>query len=142
MGKRFKTSVVAFLMMFGLCLQASPTAFAADASDRMLHKVVIDNTITYSGHEFYRHFVHYLMLETGNVYFDQVTLKEYKSRRSGSSIHIEFAQKTLYHTTVYAGNRVLAGKAKRAARIVSAKISKAPINALFSQAGDLAGDEL
>ncbi len=138
----FKASVLAFLVLFGLCLQAAPAALAADATDRMLHKIVIDNTITYSGHEFYRHFVHYLMLETGNVYFDQVTLKEYRSRRSGNSIHIEFAQKTVYHTTVYAGNRALAAKAKRAAKIVSAKISKAPLNALFSQAGDLANDEL
>ncbi|MDQ6986848.1 MAG: CsgE family curli-type amyloid fiber assembly protein [Mariprofundaceae bacterium] len=142
MATRFKTTAAAFLMMVGLCLQMSPAAFAADASDRMLHKVVIDNTITYPGHEFYRQFVHYLMLETGNVYFDQVTLKEYRSRRSGSSIHIEFAEKTLFHSTVYAGDRSLARKAKRAAKIVSAKISKAPLNALFSQAGDLAADEL
>ncbi|MDX8392130.1 MAG: CsgE family curli-type amyloid fiber assembly protein [Mariprofundaceae bacterium] len=139
---RLGINLMAFLMLFGLFLQASPASFAADADDRSMRKVILDHTITYSGHEFYRHFARFLALETTNVYFDQVALKEFRSHRSGNYIRIEYREKMLYRSTVYGGDRNMAKKAKRAAKIVSAKISKAQLNALFSQADDLAGDEL
>ncbi|MDQ6965608.1 MAG: CsgE family curli-type amyloid fiber assembly protein [Mariprofundaceae bacterium] len=122
-------------------LSASNHAFAVDA-DRGLRKLVIDNTVTYSGHEFYREFRKDILARTGSLYFNQVAVKEVGSRRSGKVIGIEYQEKLVYQTTVYPADQAIGKKAKRAAGIVSAKISNAQINTLFSQGGDLAGDEL
>jgi len=129
------TSMLIFFLLFG-------HAVAGDASDRQLRKIFIDNTVSYPGHEFSRYFIPMLTEMTGNIYFDSVTLKEGEFLRSGKLISIEHREATIFQTVVYAGDQYMRDKAKRAAAIVSAKLSQAQIGVLFSQGGDLAGDEL
>jgi len=134
--------VLSLLLAVFFCLPGCTDGLAADANDRNVRKIIIDNTITYPGHEFYRLFVPRLNELTGKVYFDSVTLKESRSSRSGSQITIEHREKTLFQTVVYSADQYLDAKARRAASIVSGKLSKAQMDGLFSQGGDLAGDEL
>jgi len=134
--------MLTLLLVVAFCLPGCSDGFAADANDRNVRKIIIDNTITYPGHEFYRLFVPHLKVLTGKVYFDSVTLKESRSSRSGSQITIEHREKTLFQTVVYSADQYLDAKAKRAASIVSGKLSQAQLEGLFSQDGDLAGDEL
>jgi len=117
-------------------------ANAAGADDRMLRKTVLDNTISYNGHEFYRRFVPLLAEKTAQLYFDSVTLKESRSRRSGSLISIEHREAVLFQIVVYPGDQYLDSKAQRAAAIVGAKISQSQMDGVFTQDGDLAGNEL
>lgn len=123
-----------------LCLPSA--AAAAGANDRNLRKIVLDQTTTYPGHEFYRYFVPLLSEKVGNVYFDSVTLKESRSRRSGCLISIEHRETVLFQTVVYAADQYIKTKAIQAAAVVSEKLSQAQLDALLSQGGDLAGDEL
>jgi len=134
----------AVLVLLAVAVMMAPVqiASAAGASDRNLKKIVLDHTITYQGHEFYRQFVPLLGQKTGSIYFDSVTLKEHRSRRSGRTIVIEHREATLFRTTVYAGDQYIEAKARQAAAVVSAKLSRAQLEGLFSQGGDLAGDEL
>ncbi|PIO90149.1 MAG: hypothetical protein COS82_11715 [Zetaproteobacteria bacterium CG06_land_8_20_14_3_00_59_53] len=115
---------------------------AAGANDRNLRKIVLDQTTTYPGHEFYRYFVPLLSEKVGNVYFDSVTLKESRSKRSGSLISIEYREAILFQTVVYAADQYINAKAIQAAAVVSAKLSQSQLDGLLSQGGDLAGDEL
>lgn len=130
-------SVLFTLFSLLLPFQAS----TAGVGDRGIRKIVIDNTITYPGHEFYRAFTHFLSLETGSMYYDQVALTESK-HRSGARILIIHHEKILYRTNVYIADRNLDKKAKHAAKIVARIIGKEELSALFSRPGDLAGDEL
>jgi len=140
---RFNPFSMSFLVLFLISNANIFLAHAADASDRSLHNTVIDSTITLQGAQFYRAFTRALKLKTGRKNFDQVALKEFRSRRSGNKIRIEFHERILYITTVYPADRSIGKKAKRAAAIVSAKIGKVQLNALLSsQDDDLAGDEL
>ena len=132
----------AILSSMLICFLFFGDAVAGDANDRQLKKIFIDNTVSYPGHEFSRYFIPLLTEMTGSIYFDSVTLKEGKALRSGSLISIEHRESTIFQTVVYAGDQYLKDKAKRAAAIVSAKLSKSQMDGLFSQGGDLAGDEL
>ncbi|MDQ6971605.1 MAG: CsgE family curli-type amyloid fiber assembly protein [Mariprofundaceae bacterium] len=129
-------------LLLALSVAFSGVQAFADDGDRVLRKLVIDNTVTYAGHEFYRAFRTNLMRKTGSVYFDQVAVKETGSRRSGKVVGIEFQEQLVYRTTIYPADPSIDKKAKKAARIVSARISNAQLNALFSQDRDLAGNEL
>jgi len=138
---RVREAMLALVIVSFVWLPAMD-ANAAGADDRALRKTVLDNTISYQGHEFYRRFVPMLAEKTGQLYFDSVTLKESRSRRSGSLISIEHRETVLFQTVVYPGDQYLDGKAKQAAAIVSAKISQSQLDGLFTQGDDLAGNEL
>jgi len=137
--------LLCLLLCLFLCLPAEGRAASQAVNnepDRLLKKIIIDNTITLYGHEFYRAFAGYLAEVTGSVYYDHVTLKEVRSSRSGNAILIEHGQAVLYRVTVYPADRYMQTKAKQAAVVVSGKIGQEQLNVLFSQGGDLAGDEL
>lgn len=135
--------IAAVLLACGVVWLCLPDdAAAAGANDRNLRKIVLDQTTTYPGHEFYRYFVPLLSERVSNVYFDSVTLKESRSRRSGSLISIEHRETVLFQVVVYAADQYIKAKAIQAAAVVGAKLRQSQLDGLLSQGGDLAGDEL
>lgn len=140
--RRFPLRMLPLLLLGVSCLPLSAGAEVANP-DRMLKNIIIDHTISLPGHDFYSVFSDFLASMTADVYFDLVTLKEQRSSRSGNYILIEHNQKVLFRATVYPADRYMEAKAKQAASVVSGKIHREELEALFRpQGGDLGPDEL
>lgn len=115
-------------------------ALQAQADEAELTGFIIDNTISRSGHEFYRRFSERLN-DTSELDFNLV-VRERPSARWGILIWVEHENHTLYRRFLQPNLADMADTAYQAADFVLQEINRRRIEALFEDTHDLAKDEL
>jgi len=115
-------------------------ALQAQADEAELTGFIVDNTISRSGHEFYRSFSERLN-DTSELDFNLV-VRERPSARWGILIWIEHENSTLYRRFLQPNLADMADTAYQAADFVLQEINRRRIEALFEDTHDLAKDEL
>lgn len=127
--------------MMRLLLAALLTlALQAQADEAELTGFIVDNTISRSGHEFYRSFSERLN-DTSELDFNLV-VRERPSARWGILIWVEHENHTLYRRFLQPNLGNIAESAYQAADFVLEEINRRRIEALFEDTHDLAKDEL
>ena len=115
-------------------------ALQAQADEAELTGFIVDNTISRSGHEFYRSFSERLN-DTSELDFNLV-VRERPSARWGILIWVEHENHTLYRRFLQPNLGDIADSAYQAADFVLQEINRRRIEALFEDTHDLAKDEL
>ena len=115
-------------------------ALQARADEAELTGFIVDNTISRSGHEFYRSFSERLN-DTSELDFNLV-VRERPSARWGILIWVEHENHTLYRRFLQPNLGDIADSAYQAADFVLQEINRRRIEALFEDTHDLAKDEL
>lgn len=115
-------------------------ALQAHADEAELTGFIVDNTISRSGHAFYRSFSERLN-DTSELDFNLV-VRERPSARWGILIWVEYENHTLYRRFLQPNLSDIAESAYQAADFVLEEINRRRIEALFEDTHDLAKDEL
>lgn len=115
-------------------------ALQAQADEAELTGFIVDNTISRSGHEFYRSFSERLN-DTSQLDFNLV-VRERPSARWGILVWVEHENRTLYRRFLQPNLADMTDTAYQAADIVLQEINRRRIEALFEDTHDLAKDEL
>lgn len=115
-------------------------ALQAQADEAELTGFIVDNTISRSGHEFYRSFSERLN-DTSELDFNLV-VRERPSARWGILVWIEHENRTLYRRFLQPNLADMRDTAYQAADFVLQEINRRRIEALFEDTHDLAKDEL
>ncbi len=115
-------------------------ALQAQADEAELTGFIVDNTISRSGHEFYRSFSERLN-DTSKLDFNLV-VRERPSARWGILIWVEHENRTLFRRFLQPNLSDISQSAYQAADFVLEEINRRRIEALFEDTHDLAKDEL
>jgi curli production assembly/transport component CsgE len=115
-------------------------ALHAQAEEAELTGFIVDNTISRSGHEFYRSFSE--RLTDISVLDYNLVVRERPSARWGILIWVEHENHTLYRRFLQPNLGDIADSAYQAADFVLEEINRRRIEALFEDTHDLAKDEL
>ncbi|GGJ94165.1 curli production assembly/transport protein CsgE [Pseudomonas matsuisoli] len=112
----------------------------AKAEEDIIQGLVVDNTITRFGHDFYRHFTARLT-DTTQMDFNLVVL-ERPSARWGSLVWVEYERRVLYRQFLQPNNNQLMDAATAAADIVVENIARRRLEDLLQDNFDMERDEL
>ena len=119
-----------------LVLLATPVR----AQEDIIQGLVVDNTITRFGHDFYRHFTSRLT-DTTSMDFNLVVL-ERPSARWGSLVWVEYERRVLYRQFLQPNNNQLMDAATAAADMVVENIARRRLEDLLQDNFDMERDEL
>ncbi|MDR6676700.1 curli production assembly/transport protein CsgE [Pseudomonas oryzihabitans] len=113
---------------------------AARAEGDIIQGLLVDNTISRFGHEFYRQFADRLT-DTTELDFNLV-VRERPSARWGSLVWVEYEQRLLYRQFIPPGNSDLKEAAYAAADHVREGITRQRLENLLQDNFDMEKDEL
>ncbi|HEY8608816.1 MAG TPA: CsgE family curli-type amyloid fiber assembly protein [Noviherbaspirillum sp.] len=130
-----RLSAMTFLMTI-LAWPAIP-AIAQDA----IPGVVVNQTVTVAGQEFFQHFVA-AWRERPLAERFAISVTERPSARWGSQVWVEFAQRRVFHTHLPAGRSGLRPLGERAAEIAFQRVADTEVERLLFREPDLGADEL
>lgn len=122
-------------LLFGLLL-AGPLR----AEGELIQGLLVDNTISRFGHDFYRHFSDRLT-DTTDLDFNLV-VRERPSARWGSLVWVEYEQRLLYRQFIPPNNSELKDAAYAAADQVHEGITRRRLENLLQDTFDMEKDEL
>ena len=143
------------LMLLGMLSAVFPFAHAApeqdnglkgqDLNGRVLQElyagVVVDQTITVAGHEFYQHFAAlWRDKEMASRY--AISVHERPSARWGSQIWIEYAQRRVFQVFMPAARTNVKAVSEQAADITFQNVIDTEVQRLLFREPDLGGDEI
>ncbi|MFA0811576.1 CsgE family curli-type amyloid fiber assembly protein [Microbulbifer epialgicus] len=109
--------------------------------DSLLTGLVIDNTVSGIGQGFARALSIYLTSNLTEFNYN-LTVHERPSARWGSVVWVTYEGKQVFRTVIYPGRRRFGEAVEQAASQINNNIRQQRLQELFSQNGDLAGDEI
>jgi len=107
-----------------------------------IERLIIDHAVTFAGHEFYRSFVTEMNKNTIDTHFDQLVIEERAYAVSGSLVSVEYKNRRIFQTVVYAGPTNIEKIGSRAASIVKRYLGRQQLSSLLFRNPDLAQDEI
>lgn len=111
------------------------------AAPDLLGGVVVNQTVTVAGQEFFQHFVAaWRERELAERY--AISIAERPSARHGSQIRIEFGQRRILQLQLSAGRASLQALGERAAELAFQRVADAELERLLLRDLDLAADEI
>ena len=113
---------------------------SVNANEAELQGFIVDNTITRTGHEFYRKFSEHLN-NTSELDFNLV-VKERPSARWGVLVWVEQDNNVLYRQFLQPNMADMQRTAYTAADMVLQEIERKKVEALFDDNTDMAKDEI
>lgn len=103
--------------------------------------IVINQTITVGGQEFYRHFVNLWRDRPMTEQF-AITIVERPSPRFGSQVWIEYAQRRMFQAALPNARTAIAPLSERAVESAYQAVVDVQVQRMLFQDGDLARDEI
>lgn len=132
--------IKAFALLSGMLI-ATWTHAQAGTGTATLAGVVVNQTVTAAGQEFFHHFaIAWRERELADRY--SIAVSERPSARWGSQIWVEFAQRRIFQAQLPAGRAGLRELSERAAEAVFQKVADTEVERLLFRDPDLATDEL
>lgn len=123
-----RNPVIYFTLCCILCLATQPLVVSQImASDSDIENVLINETVSYEGHEFFRIFTEKFEASNRNIY-STLVVKEFPDIKAGNRIQIEYEYTTLYETTIYRGSKHTGRNAGQAVNVVKYKLKTWQIN--------------